>query len=269
MSFSLTFPEGAALVTGGTGRVGGAVTRKLAAAGMPVVFTYRTSKDAARDLEEQLRHDGHQVTAVQMDMTDMDSVTDALAQVEALYGPMKVVICGAGEMVKFGKLADFPVDTIRDFLNGDALGYYRVFHAAMPILRANGGGCLIPCSTMATQRVIEFDGMSPFSKGAVDALVRQVAAEEWEHGIRCNAVAIGWVEHRTVAEVEEQSAHLGATAETEEDRMFVMLRQIAGLARRDRAVTPDEAANTFLYLASNEGAHLTGQTIALDAGVLL
>jgi 3-oxoacyl-[acyl-carrier protein] reductase len=269
MSMSLTFPLGGTLITGGTGRVGGAVTRLFAAAGIPLVFTYRDSEAPAKELERELRRAGHQVLATRLDMTDLATIQSAIALTQTEFGPLKTVVCGAGAMVDFDKLADFPIETVERFLNQDALGYYRIFHEVIPVLRDNGGGSITTCSTMATRRVIEFDGISPFSKGAVDALVRQIAAEEAEHGIRCNAVAIGWVEGRTVEEVLQQTPVVAGPATTVEERISVMMHQITSLARCGRAVRPSEAANTFAYLASDQASHLTGQTITLDAGVLL
>jgi hypothetical protein len=66
-------------------------------------------------------------------------------------------------------------------------------HQVVPRLRASGGGSITITTTIATERVIVWDGMSAFSKGAVQALVRQVAAEEGPNGIRCNDVGISWI----------------------------------------------------------------------------
>jgi NAD(P)-dependent dehydrogenase (short-subunit alcohol dehydrogenase family) len=269
MAITLTYPDGGTLVTGGTGRVGEAVVRRMAEAGAPLVFTYRGNEEAARKLETELRAADRQVTAARLDMTDAASIRAAVELTERQCGPLKTVICGSGVMVEFNKMADFPIEQVEQFVNGDALGYYRIFHETIPALRANGGGSITTCSTMATKRVVDYDGISPFSKGAVDALVRQIAAEEAENEIRCNAVAIGWVEYTSVEESRARFPKPAGAPADDLERIGFMMHQITGQARRGRPVTPAEAANTFAYLASDQAAHLTGQCITLDAGFLL
>ena len=258
MAITLTYPEGGALVTGGTGRVGQGIVRRLAQAGVPLVFTYRGNAEAAHALADELGAAGHEVAACRLDMTDLDTIRAALAQVVERHGRLHTVICGSGVVVRFARLADFSIEDVERFMNADALGYYRIFHEAIPILRASGGGTIIPCSTMATRRVIDYDGLSPFSKGSVDALVRQVAGEEAVHGIRCNAVAIGWVEDRTRAQVIAETGPRPDTPSGEVEQVTALMHQLLDLARMREPVTSTEAGDTFAWLASDQARHLTG-----------
>ena len=70
MALTLTFPQGGALVTGGTGRLGEGIVRQLAEAGVPQVFTYMGSEDKAKALEAELAAKGHKVIALRMDSED-------------------------------------------------------------------------------------------------------------------------------------------------------------------------------------------------------
>lgn len=70
-------------------------------------------------------------------------------------------------------------------------------------MRQSGGWSIVAVSSVAVKRVIEFDGISPFSKGSLDALVRQLAYEDAENGIRVNAIAIGWIDRMTVEETRQ------------------------------------------------------------------
>jgi NAD(P)-dependent dehydrogenase (short-subunit alcohol dehydrogenase family) len=269
MAITLSYPDGGMLVTGGTGRVGKGIVRRLADAGVPIVFTYRGNAGDARATAAELCDAGHRVWAQQMDMTDSGSIQAALERVVGECGAIHGVALGAGQQVRFDKIADFPLDYVENFLNVDALGYYRVFHAAIPMLRASGGS-ITTCTTMATRRVIAYDGISPFSKGSIDALIRQVAAEEAEHRIRCNGVAIGWVEDRSIEEVRAWAGPKPEQPPRDEgERISVLMHQLFDLAKLGRPVTSEEAGNTFAFLASNEARHLTGQTLDLDAGCLL
>ncbi|MDB5985139.1 MAG: family NAD(P)-dependent oxidoreductase [Nevskia sp.] len=268
MAISLTYPEGGALVTGGTGNVGEGVVRRLADAGVPLVFTYRGGKDRALALEAGLRDAGHAVTAVQMDMIDGASIQAAVDKVVADHGRLHTVVCGAGVPVVFGRLSEFSIEEVEKFLWGDALGYFRVFHTVIPALKAGGGGSITTCSTMALRRHIVFDGISPLSKGSVEALVRQIAAEEGVHGIRCNAVGIGWVHAFSKEQFRDWIPRENpANAQTQEERMTVLLNQLMEMV--PRPATPTEAGNLFSYLASDQASYITGQTILLDGGATL
>ncbi|MDB5971381.1 MAG: family NAD(P)-dependent oxidoreductase [Hydrocarboniphaga sp.] len=268
MTISLTYPKGGALVTGGTGNVGEGVVRRLAAAGVPLVFTYRGGKERALALESELRDAGHAVTAQTMDMTDAASIQAAVEKVISEYGRLHTVACGAGVPVIFNRLSDFTIEEVEKFMWGDALGYYRVFHTAIPALKAGGGGSITTCSTIALRRHIAFDGISPLSKGSVEALVRQIAAEEREHGIRCNAVGIGWVHAFSAEQFRDWIPRENPPdPQTQEERMTVLLNQLMTMV--PRPATPTEAGNLFSYLASDQATYITGQTILLDGGATL
>ncbi|WP_028079147.1 SDR family NAD(P)-dependent oxidoreductase [Solimonas soli] len=269
MTITLTYPEGGALVTGGTGNVGEGVVRRLAAAGVPVVFTYRgASKERAQALQAELRDAGHAVTAQTMDMTDIASIQAVVDQVVSEHGRLHTVACGAGVPVTFNRLADFSIEEVEKFMWGDALGYYRVFHTAIRAMRAGGGGSITTCSTMALRRYVAFDGISPLSKGSVEALVRQIAKEERENGIRSNAVGIGWVHAYTREQFRNWIPRENpADPQTQEERTTVLLNQlINGI---DRPATPSEAGDLFAFLASDQARYITGQTILLDGGFTL
>lgn len=269
MTLSLTYPAGGMLVTGGAGNVGAGVVRKLAEAGVPLVFTYRSDPARAEALAAQVSAGGAKVIAVPLDMTDADSIKVALDRVVAEYGAIHGVACTAGPFVPFDRMADFSIKQVEDFMHGDALGYYRIFHEAVPMLRANGGGSITTTTSIAYQRVLPYDGISAFSKAAVDALIRQVAAEEGGNNIRANAVAIGWVEPRDLDQARAQTPPEVADPQSYEEMLVAVMQQQLRQNRLRGPVKPDEAGNLFAFLASDQANYLTGQSIALDGGFLL
>ena len=115
MTIELTFPEGVTLVAGGTGNVGAGITRRLAEAGLPVVFTYRGNAARAEALAETLKGEGLKAWARQMDMTDAASIDAAIAFAEAQGGPLRTVACAAGAHApaKSAALASAPSNAIR------------------------------------------------------------------------------------------------------------------------------------------------------------
>jgi NAD(P)-dependent dehydrogenase (short-subunit alcohol dehydrogenase family) len=266
MTIQLTYPEGSALVAGGSGNVGAGVTRMLAQAGLPVTFTYRADAARAEALAEQLRGEGLKAWARQMDMGDAASIDAAIAFAQEKGGRLHTVACTAGAQVPFNNIADFDIAEVEAFFSADGMAYYRLVHRAVPVLRAGGGGSITLCTTIALTRAIAYDGISPFSKGAVDALVRQIAWEEASHGIRCNAVPISWIVARSSADIDRQVATLPSPVR---ERMEAMLRQVEAMVRLPDPIKPERAGELFAFLASDQARFVTGQSVAIDAGATL
>jgi NAD(P)-dependent dehydrogenase (short-subunit alcohol dehydrogenase family) len=263
MPLQLTFPQGATLISGGTGRVGEGVVRALAEANIPLVFTYRGSADKAASLEAELRAAGTTIRTCQMDNGDTTSIDRAIALAEGLAGPLRSVIWSGGPVFAFDKLADISPEVAGRFLQDDAMGAYRLVSRAVPKLRANGGGSITLCTTIANKRVVDLDGLSPFSKNAVEAMVRQIAAEEADSRIRCNSVAVSWVSPLAKA---EQIAEMAALPPADRDRVVGLIEAMAGGTRMDRPQQPIECGYLFAFLASEQALCITGQSVAFDGG---
>ena len=266
MTIHLTFPDGCAFVAGGTGNVGAGVVSRWAEAGLDVVFTYRSNREAAEALEKDLTGRGLTARAVRMDTADEASIDTALDLAEEFAGPLRTVACTTGAVVPFNRIADFTIAEVESFVSADALACYRVLHSVIPRLRANGGGSITVATTIATARVIEFDGVSPFSKGAVQALVRQIAAEEAEHNIRCNDVAIGLIADASLEQIASTARLLDSPTR---ERFEALMAQMRGLVKLGRPGSPREAGDLFAFLASDQAAFITGQRIAIDGGLSL
>ena len=115
MPLTLTFPEGGALVVGGTGRLGEGIVRQLGKAGVPQVFTYLGNAAQAAALQAEMSEAGHQVVALRMDSEDEASIQAALDRVVTEYGRLHTVAVGAGVPVTFAKMADFSVAEVEKF----------------------------------------------------------------------------------------------------------------------------------------------------------
>ena len=267
MPFCLTYPEGAALIAGGTGRVGEGCVRRFAQAGVPLIFTYNGNADKARRLETELRAEGHVAHAMAMALTDGASIDAAIARtVDLGGGRMHAVVSAGGPLMPFARLADIDEAALDRFFAEDAMGAFRLFRRGVAAMRGTGGGSLTACTTIANYRVVDFDGASPFAKGSVEALIRQVAAEEAGAGIRCNGVAISWVSELGP---EEQIADMAMLPEPDRGHVVALIRQLEAQTRLRRPASILEAGDLFAYLASEQASYVTGQTIRLDGGFSL
>jgi NAD(P)-dependent dehydrogenase (short-subunit alcohol dehydrogenase family) len=265
MTISLTYPEGCALLAGGWGNVGVGITRRLAEAGLPVISTYVSNSARAEAAAEKLRAEGLKVWARQMDMGEAASIDAAIAFAEQTAGKLHTVACTSGVTVPFNNLADFTIEEVESFFSGDGMGYYRLVNRVVPALRRNGGGSITLCTTFALLRVIAFDGISPFSKGAVDAMVRQIAWEEAQHNIRCNSVPISWVVESDALTDEWLASIPSPTGE----RMKALIYQIRDMMRLKGPVPPTSIGDLFAFLASDQARKITGQSVSVDGGATL
>jgi NAD(P)-dependent dehydrogenase (short-subunit alcohol dehydrogenase family) len=272
MTISLTFPEGGALMAGGTGSIGHGVVEGLGRAGVPVLFTYlgapgRDSEAKAKALVERLTVKGYQVRARRMDMRVPEEVEAALDELEAWTGRVHSVMTTAGAPVPFAKTADYTVEQIEDFMAGDALAYFKLFRSGVQRLRKGGGGTLCCTTTIDVGKLALYNGASGMSKGAVEAMMRHIAVEEAPANIRANYVRIGWAGDDSFANHQDWlEPPKGGEPKTQAEMLASIGRShMLGMAMQ-RPGSLREVGDVFAFLASDQASYLTGQCIKMDGG---
>jgi 3-oxoacyl-[acyl-carrier protein] reductase len=266
-SIALSYPRGGALVAG-CGNVGSAVARRLAAAGVPVVVTYRHNAARAQDLAQELNAQGGAVHAEPLDFGTGDAVAQVLGRSVARLGRLHSVIYCAGPAIPFLPVREMPPELFAQHLQADTLGCFRLFHHAIPLLAEAGGGSLTACVTMANQRRLATDGLSAIPKAAVESLVRQVAAEEAAHGIRANAVALGWI-GGFADSFAAARAYTAAMEGPQAAPTRALMEKLMELIRLGRPGTGEEVANIVAFLASEQASYVTGCLVPADGGATL
>jgi 3-oxoacyl-[acyl-carrier protein] reductase len=264
---TLTFPPGAALVAG-SGNIGAAVTRRLALAGVPVVFTYQKNAQRAQALQQEVAAHGGAAQAEQLDFEDAAAVQRVVAETARRHGRLHTVVYCSGPNIPFFTVRAMPAETLAYHFRADTLGCFRLFQQAIPLLEAGGGGSLTACVSMANHRALETDGLSTIPKAAVESLVRQIAAEEAASGIRANAVPIGWV-GGFANSFAEARAYTAAMSGPEAPATRALMEKIMSWIRMGRPGTGEEAANIVAFLASEQASYVTGCLIPADGGAIL
>jgi SDR family mycofactocin-dependent oxidoreductase len=271
-----------AVVTGAARGIGAATVRGLAAAGWAVVAVDRASDDPRlpypMGTEPQLRGvvasaqalvprkeantDGltlDRVVSVIADTTDPEALAGAVAEAEERFGGLDAMVCVAGVIAGGVPLWEMPGDQLGAVLGVDLGGPVTAARVAIPAMLRRPpprhGRFVAVASAAATKGLPKLAAYGA-AKAGVAGLVRGLAVELGGTGITANAVSPG----STATAMLNESARLYGLADT---RSFAEQQPIG------RLLTPDEVADTLVWLAGLDSEPLTGAVIPVDGGLSL
>ncbi len=261
-----------AVVTGGTGVLGGAMARGLAAAGARVAILGRRGAKA-REVADAIAAAGNKAMPLPADVLDEDSLQAARQTLLDKWGRVDILINAAGgnrpDATVFGDITFFNVPRIA--LEG-VVGL-NFTGTVLPIqifgepMAKQGKGSIINISSMAAQKVLTRVMGYSAAKAAVDNLTRWLAvdlAEKHGAGLRVNAIAPGFFigEQNRALLIKEDPAH-GA-----QDSLSLTERgqQIVDHTPMGRFGEPDELVGAATWLASDASSFVTGIVLPIDGG---
>ena len=238
------------LITGAGRGTGAATARAFAAAGYAVAVHYHTSEEAALALVRELTNAGHTAIAVQADISDSEQVRRMVDNVLDNFCQLDILICNAG-LAWTGLLCDMSDQDWRTLMGTDLDGVFYCCRAVYRHMVSRKSGRILTVSSMWGRSGASCEAAYSAAKAGVIGLTQALARELGPSGITVNCVAPGVIDTR-------MNAHLGAEA----------LQDLANETPLGRLGTPEDVANTLLFLASPQAAFLTGQVIGVDGGFL-
>jgi NAD(P)-dependent dehydrogenase (short-subunit alcohol dehydrogenase family) len=246
------------LVTGASRGIGYAVAKAFAKAGAQVWVL--ADDPRIHDVAQTLGSECHApVHALQCDISDRDAVASVFSGVEAL----DVLVNNAG-LERLTPMADAGSEVEDDFrriIDINVIGTYYVTREALPRM-SSGGRIVLTASVWGKTAVAEFSAYCA-SKHANIGFMRSLAQELAPRGINVNAVCPGWVRtEASMASLEHMAVRRGQTP----DRL---LEEIVSAQALPGLMDPDDVASTYLFLASEAAANITGQALSVDRGEVM
>lgn len=248
-------PQGVALITGGSGGMGGVIARHFAAQGCAVALTYHRNQARAEAVAEEINAAAGQASCHGVDLADEASVARMLQEVinAAPAGRIHTIVIASGSDIGQQRIRDLTAADWRRVMSADTDGFFHLLQHSLPHLREQGGGSYVHLSTCGLTRWPDGDALSVAPKACNDALLRGIAREEGRHNIRANSIAVGVIESGIFLRLKEQG-HF-------DQRWHQAVQRNLCLKRYGQ---PEEVAEAAWYLAT--AAYVTGQTIAVSGG---
>lgn len=248
------FPEGVAVLIGGSGGIGQAICRELASYKCNLVLTYNNNREAAETLAGELQNGGCQTTIEQLSLTDADSVHKVFGHIIEQYGRIHSVFIAAGSDIKQKYIGQLTRDEWQAVMHADVDGFFNVMQASLPHMRESGGGSYVYISSAGLLRWPPMDVLSVAPKASVQALIQGIAREEGRYNIRANSVALGVIETGLFLRLRETVFD----AAWEKSAMSTLALKRFGKA--------EEVAAMAVFLASAKAGYTTGQLVPVDGG---
>nr|WP_307736070.1 glucose 1-dehydrogenase [Massilia pinisoli] len=242
-----------AVVTGGGSGIGKAIATLFAERGA-VVHVVDLNEAASAGVVEEIHAQGGQAIGHACDVSRQADVKALMERV----GPIDILVNNAG-IAHIGKADDTSEEDFDRVMSVNVKGVYNCLHAAIPQLRANGGGVIVNMASVAAWVGIKERFAYSTAKGAVMAMTLSVAKDYLQDGIRCNSISPGRVHTPFV------DGFLARNYPGREAEMFAQLSKTQPIGRM---ATPAEVAALALYLCSNEAAFITGTDYPIDGGFI-
>jgi 3-oxoacyl-[acyl-carrier protein] reductase len=240
-----------AIVTGASKGIGASIARHLAAEGAAVVVNYASSKDGAERVVADITAKGGRAIAVQADVARAADVERLFDETARMFGGLDILVNNAGTYA-FLPLEQLTEAHFHQHFDLNVLGLLLASRQALKHFGATGGS-IINISSLASTAGLANSSVYSATKGAVEALTRALAAELGPRNIRVNAISPGVVD----TEGNQVTGFLDGDVRKDVEAR-TPLRRIG---------QPRDVAPAAVFLASDDAAWITGETLLVAGGL--
>ncbi|WP_027381958.1 SDR family oxidoreductase [Epilithonimonas caeni] len=246
---NLQLQDRSVLISGADSGIGRAVAILFARHGADVAIIYHSNDKDAQDTKDEIENLGRKAIIFSGDVNNFQFCKVTVNKVVSEFGKLDILINNAGVQFPCDDIAYLQEEHIRETFNANIIGMILLTKAAFPYLKI--GDCII--NTTSATAYQGHDQLLDYSatKGAIVSFTRSLALQAKPKGIRVNAVAPGPVATPLTKETFD---------EKEEDPNKPPL---------ERNATEEEIAGSFLFLATEAAAQITGQVIHPNGGLII
>ena len=238
------------IITGASRGIGKGIAEVFVQHGANIAFTYRSSDEKAKALEQQLSANGCKAKGYKSDASDFEAAQQLAADVLEEFGSIDVLVNNAG-ITKDGLLMRMSEDDFDRVMNINMKSVFNMTKAVLRPMLKQRKGSIINMSSVVGVKGNAGQANYSASKAAINGFTKSTALELGSRNIRCNSIAPGFIEtEMTEALGEEQ---------VQEWRNTIPLK---------RGGTTEDIANATLFLASDMSAYVTGQVLHVCGGML-
>jgi 3-oxoacyl-[acyl-carrier protein] reductase len=237
------------------------ITGAACGIGLAAAFTFARegAKVAVVDFNEELGNEsvrnikleGYDATFFQVNVTDRESVNEMVNAVLEKYGRIDILVNNAG-ITKDGMLSKLSIEDFQKVIDVNLTGVFHCTQAVLPTMVEQGKGKII--NTSSVSGVYGNVGQTNYAatKAGVVGMTKTWAKELGRKGINVNAVAPGFIETGMTAKVPEK-----------------ILDQMKAMVPLGRLGVPEDIANAYLFLASEESNYVNGTVLHVDGGIMM
>jgi 3-oxoacyl-[acyl-carrier protein] reductase len=244
-----TFDEKVVLVTGGADGIGRVTAQKFLEQGASVEI-WDLNEDAAQEALASWTDQGFNVRFTNVNVADHEAVENAMDDLHKHWGRLDVLINNAG-ITRDGTLLKMEHQSFTSVIDVNLTGVFNCGKAAAGIMAEQGSGVILNASSVVAHNGNFGQSNYVASKSGVIGMSKTWAKELGRKGIRVNAVAPGFINTSMVESVPDK-----------------VLDQLKGNTPLGRLGEPEDIANAYLFLASDNAAFITGTVLKVDGGLV-